>query len=206
MIVRSTRLPSGSCTVSREWLEGGSRIRKRFPSARGFQQEHAALVDLHPERVLGADPVTRTLVLVDLPGGPPPERPEVHEAAGRWLRALHDRPWTDDDPLPLHDALRRRGRAVDCDLEVPPARRVRCHRDFRPANWLWHDGSLTVVDFEHSRGDHPLQDLVKLAIEVWPDRPDLRDAFRIGYGPWEPDVLEALVRLFHAQTARRRSR
>ena len=66
-----------------------------------------------------------------------------------------------------------------------------CHRDYLPSNWLADDeGSwVGVIDFEHARPDHPLADVARLAAYVWPDRPDLEEAFRRGYGPLPGDAM-----------------
>ncbi len=85
---------------------------------------------------------------------------QVHEAAGAWLQRLHGMPVGDDDPLPLAEALaarldgwsRRAGghlapvtlRWVAArlgDVDLAGVRRVPCHRDFGPRNWLWDDNA-----------------------------------------------------------------
>jgi len=140
----------------------------------------------------------------------------AHLRAGAFLRALHAMPDVDHDPLPLRAAVQQRYAAwlarvsphltaVEANylrglgeaLDAAPglfarARRVPCHRDFTPSNWLIDgpvvDGQISridgffVVDFEHAKLDCPLLDLVKLWTEVWGDRPDLEAAFFAGYG------------------------
>lgn len=200
-------LASGSCEVARCTAGERTWIRKTFPSDRGFRQELVALRRLYPERILDVRDADRTLHLVDLPGCVPEASREVHRAAGRWLRWLHDQPLDDDDPLPIGVALNARAAALSrppaVDFSGVQGRRVLCHRDFRPANWLWDDG-LVVLDFEHTRADHPLWDLLKLADEVWPARPDLREAFLETYGPVDDDLLGRMLLLFRAQTEARR--
>ena len=140
----------------------------------------------------------------------------AHRRAGAFLRALHALPEPDRDPLPLREAVQQRyaawlarvsPRLTEADagqlrglgeaLRGTPrlfgrARRVPCHRDFTPSNWLI-DGPLAdaqisrldgffVVDFEHAQLDCPLIDLVKLWTEVWGDRPELEQQFFAGYG------------------------
>lgn len=63
-----------------------------------------------------------------------------------------------------------------------------------------------VIDLEHARPDLPEIDLVRLASHLWPQRPDLRDAFLAGYGadtppPWLMglEVLEAVATVAWAQ-------
>lgn len=140
----------------------------------------------------------------------------AHRRAGSFLRALHALPDPDRDPLPLREAVERRyaawlarvsprltaqdaaqmralGERLRADAGLfARARRVPCHRDFTPSNWLidgpHEDGQISrlerffVVDFEHAQLDTPLLDLVKLWTAVWGDRPDLEAAFFAGYG------------------------
>jgi hypothetical protein len=136
----------------------------------------------------------------------------AHAAAGRFARALHALAVVDDDPVPLLDAVSARlaawhGRAAG--LLSPAerdgldrlarrrdafadARRVACHRDFTPDNWLLAGASLSVLDFEHARLDAAEVDLVKLRADVWPAEPALADAFLGGYGPLTVDAAARL--------------
>jgi hypothetical protein len=163
------------------------------------------------------------LLLTALPGEPAhafgPERhdlPALHWAAGRWLRRLHALRLPDGDPLPLAVALRLRVDAVcrrspqevpDATLrwlraelgalDLPGPRRVACHRDFGPRNWLWSERSgLSVIDFEHARPDLWLADVLALVDGPWHGRADLAAAFWDGYGRAlrvdESDALTAL--------------
>ena len=124
------------------------------------------------------------------------------EAAGRFLRALHGIEFEDTDPVPAEEAIARRfsscrARAVgivpddvlerasqDFRPEVfETMRRVPCHRDFSPRNWLWSQtAGLNVIDFEHARPDLWLVDVLKLDHGPWIDRPDLEARFWHGYG------------------------
>ncbi len=161
----------------------------------------------------------RTLILSWHAGSASIEAHAV-EAAGAWLRALHQRPHIDDDSLSVPDALARRlegwsARARDPNLlriareidvrAFEGLARVWCHRDFTPNNWLWNeDGGLTIVDFGQARPDLALWDLVKLEATTFADDPALRRAFRTGYGtptPREARQLEQLVALHGLQTA-----
>jgi hypothetical protein len=168
-------------------------------------------------RLLASDDARWTLLLEAWPGTSEPSlddprAPDVFEAAGRWLAGLHRTRPFGSDPVPLADAYRLRAQrglaraqgalaASDLagvrallDAALPGlrgARRVPCQRDHAPRNWLVVDGTLrAVIDFEHARDDLAEVDLVPLAREVWPDRPDLRDAFQRGYraagGPADP--------------------
>lgn len=190
---------------------------------RGFVQEREALVrwaDARMPRLLAADATQRLLVLERLPGVPvdalddAPARLAAWQEAGEFLADLHARPIADDDPLVLAEAvpLRLRAWARKCDAWLDPptrelvarlaaeaprslagARRVACHRDFTPSNWLWaaggHAPRLRVVDFEHSRPDLALLDLAKLATH-W--RPELATAFLRGYGRRDEDLRDSL--------------
>jgi len=173
----------------------------------------------------------RALVLTQVPGRPlthasgPLER-AAHMRAGYFLRALHALPEPDPDPLPLGPAISRRYAAwlarvapatdaatlarlaeftalVDDPHLFDGARRVPCHRDFTPSNWLCsashadeHHATLDcffVIDFEHAHLDCPLLDMVKLWTEVWGERPDLEAAFFAGYGrTLDPQELRQL--------------
>ena len=180
-----------------------------------LREETAALLAVHPAPV-------RALVLRRVPGEPlaraavtPGLERAAHKRAGYFLRALHGVGERDDDPLPLGEAVQRRcaawlarvrpalapGEHAQLQARVRPAddpglfagaRRVPCHRDFTPGNWLvsgpGDDGKIAaldgfhVIDLEHAHLDSPLVDLVKLWTDVWPGRPELESAFFAGYG------------------------
>jgi Ser/Thr protein kinase RdoA (MazF antagonist) len=80
------------------------------------------------------------------------------------------------------------------------SRRVPCHRDWEPRNWLVDDKHawLAAIDFEHARPDHRLADLSRLAAYVWPARPDLREAFEAGYAEAWGEAEEAMIAAFAA--------
>lgn len=150
-----------------------------------------------------------------------PAAETVHRQAGAWLARLHRLPLLEPDPMPLAEAYRRRADAwvARAEKDVPGAtlaathsilaealpamagcRRVPCHRDAGPRNWLVEGERLTgVIDFEHARGDVAEVDLARLATTVWPRRPALRTAFLDGYAkangpadpaaPWLPGLL-----------------
>lgn len=119
-------------------------------------------------------------------------------AAGRFLKDLHGLAVDDVDPVPLSEALPARARAwgeqagghverrvIRRVLELVEfaarrnLRRVPCHRDFGPHNWLVHGDTLHVIDWEHARCDTPHADLER-AMESM-DAPGRR-AFLGGYG------------------------
>jgi Ser/Thr protein kinase RdoA (MazF antagonist) len=144
---------------------------------------------------------------------------DVHERAGALLRRIHALPVVDDDDVPIADALalrvdrwasRARGLVSDdaiarVQASVDPtafadARRVQCHRDFTPSNWIVRaDRSVAVIDFGQARLDLPQWDLVKLAADAWIRAPQLRAPFLAGYGEFDPRV-DQLVALHGLQT------
>ncbi|NVB43066.1 aminoglycoside phosphotransferase family protein [Pseudenhygromyxa sp. WMMC2535] len=192
---------------------GKGAVLKHHLGARGFAQEREALSRWFegpgPDggrwpvpRLLAFDVATRALLLEQLVGeAADPSAPGIHEAAGRFLAALHSLPIPDRDPMPLSEALERRWRgwlagcadALDSELRagleaIAPARvdlegvaRVPCHRDFGPHNWLWTGEQLAVIDFEHARADLPAVDFAKLWAGAWRSKPELGQAFSRGY-------------------------
>jgi hypothetical protein len=147
----------------------------------------------------------------------------AHAAAGRFLRTLHQLPAVDDDPVPLvaavaarleawharardllspaeRDALQQLAARTDAFAGV---RRVPCHRDFTPDNWLLAGDALHILDFEHARLDAPEADLVKLSADTWSGRSDLAGAFLAGHGSLDTDAdarLDVLLALHAVAT------
>lgn len=170
-------------------------------------------------KLIADAPKLAALILERVPGAAPDPDAEhaivVHRAAGRFLAALHQLELDPADPVPLAEALAQRTRAwlgratlepgegrIVAELGPRPelfagARRVACHRDFAPRNWLWDGETLAVVDFEHARPDLALVDLAKLCVGTWSRRPDCAAAFFAGYGrrltEREREQLRALV-------------
>lgn len=207
-----------------------SLVLKRHAHARAYAQEREALLAWAPRLPAGTVPTlrgrddgARLLALADLPGVPAPNAHAAHAGAGGFARALHDLDAPDPDPVPLVAAISARLRAWDeraASLLTPAARaglhlltrgldafagvrRVACHRDFTPDNWLLDGSSLRVLDFEHARLDAAELDLVKLRAELWPARPDLERAFLDAYGPLSVDAsarLDVLLALHAAAT------
>lgn len=182
----------------------------------------------------------RALVLSPVAGEPLATAPvtaelerSAHRRAGYFLRALHSLPEVDADPVPLAEAvrlryaawlgrvrpavseeafvrLRERGAAAGSEL-FATARRVPCHRDFTPHNWLVSGPLLAgqilgldgfyVVDFEHAHLDCALFDIVKLWTDLWGERPDLEAAFFAGYGRGLGATEQAQLRVLGAMHA-----
>lgn len=162
-----------------------------------------------PELV-ATDTAALTIITTALPGHQHPGvlTPPAHCRAGALLRCFHDA----EPPRQLtwyHDWLRGRsalwiaqaraffsaselalvtGHLTALQQAAAPTG-VPCHLDFQTRNWLLDQaGGLYLIDFEHSRVDFPLRDLVRLRFRVWPTRPYLRDAFLTGY---RRDLTEA---------------
>ena len=141
--------------------------------------------------------------------------------AGAFLAALHALPHEDEDELSLPDAwvrraeawVRRAGSAITrteakgvLALARAPwpesndlPRRVPCHRDFTPRNWIVTEGSLAVIDFEHARPDWALVDLARALEEVPESREDLAAALWSGYGADRAPLETFLPRVFAVQ-------
>jgi Ser/Thr protein kinase RdoA (MazF antagonist) len=144
----------------------------------------------------------------------------LHREAGVLLRQFHDA----QPPLPCDDwgaakiaefdrlmpmasqllskrdlALTRADVETLSGLSCPG--QVPCHRDYTPRNWLVRDGVQYVIDFEHARLDVWLADLARLHLGIWPDRPDLKRAFLVGYCRQLSDTDHAILQGVAALTA-----
>jgi Phosphotransferase enzyme family len=138
----------------------------------------------------------------------------IYKQAGRFLRSYHDVPYEDTETPNLEEAFWIRAESwfkraepfvaikdiawvKEKVKEILPAlramKRVPCHRDYTGRNWLWQD-KLYIIDFEHSRPDVWLFDLERLWSEVWPEKPELKEAFMSGYGKGFTADDEALSR------------
>ena len=233
-------LPSQLRFVSRSWSGGSASVwrveaekvaayLKVHGQPRKFEQERLAyqrwlsrLPDT-PELLAVHTGSPQALLLSAVPGEPLLARhdPAAFVHAGAWLRQLHALPWTDDDPLALGQAHRRRaaswlaraGELLDrptrswierCGDELQAldgTERVPCHRDFSPRNWLVAGERLWVIDAEHARADWWLADCERLVHLVFAAAPALAAAFWRGYGR-RPDPDEArLLRAYGAVQA-----
>lgn len=197
----------------------GTRLYLKRRPPRAYAQETAAYRDWvprlpgHGPRLVAATDAKRGLFAVSEVVGDNGAaalreahlRLHILEGAGRCLRALHELPHVDDDPLEVNDALQLRADhclaiarplvpigqwpAVRAALKQPPRAtrpRAPCHRDFQPDNWLVDlsppgTPRFALIDFEHSRADHPMVDLAKLQGSTLQE-PAAREAFFAGYG------------------------
>ena len=200
-------LASGRVAYLKQHLRAG-KFRQELRAYRAWQ---SALAHETPELLAARDAAPRALLLASAPGllaaklAPldVAEEARLYEAAGRFSRKLHGLPHADTDVLPLREAIRQRAdrilregtRHVDAvtlervgrrfrraliDLLDAP-RRVPCHRDYTPRNWLWDGARLTVIDFEHARPDYYLHDVARLYGEHWHVDARRAEAFWRGY-------------------------
>ncbi|MFJ5879994.1 aminoglycoside phosphotransferase family protein [Kitasatospora cineracea] len=147
----------------------------------------------------------------------------VHEDAGRLLRRWHDRSdaGTAADRAAVRTAMDAHAReAAECRealtgrvphdvlalvdaaaTEIPAlADRLRLrflHGDYATRNWLIDTatGRHGLIDFEQARYGLAVEEFVWLLGALWPERPDLRDAFFTGYGRPLDAVEERLLLL-----------
>lgn len=220
-----------------ELARGGAVVVKRHRDRIAWRREVAAYREWMPALQPWLAPLRAVLddaIVLDWidarPGDDPSLADDVrawlHAEAGRFRRALSELPFTDADSLSLPDAIAARcerlaERAapllprplVDATLAgIDPAsfagiRRVPCHRDFAPRNWLLveHPRRLVVLDFAAARPDPWLADLVELWAGAWHRHPDTRNAFFTGFGrnldEAERDQLRQLTLLHGLTTA-----
>lgn len=204
-VTRVYRVATASGTA---FVKVHSQLRKFDQERRAYEEWVPALAasGVLVAEVLGADPALRALALTDLGGvAPDPADPRVHAQAGAALAALHGLPFVDADPMPVREAVLARtarwaGEArgllpaevvarVTAEVAASSAsfdggRRVPCHRDFSPRNWMIRDGRFGLIDFEHAAPDIRWVDFVRLAEDAW-RHPGARRAFVEAYGrPW----------------------
>ncbi|MGH3155505.1 MAG: phosphotransferase enzyme family protein [Streptosporangiaceae bacterium] len=191
----------------------GSRA-KHDREVHAYQRWTAALGSSSP-RIIAADSTAMAIVITALPGEPCSEEytTAAHHQAGALLRRLHDaepprdlpwfpgwlddrvRHWTSqaDNLLSAEDHAIIDGH-LSALARVGVPRGVPCHLDFQPRNWLLDtSGNLALIDFEHARTDLPARDFVRLRFRVWASRPDLREAFFVGYGRRLTDAEDEVV-------------
>lgn len=144
----------------------------------------------------------------------------LHRGAGVLLRRFHDAqpplPWDDwgaaqiaefESLTPMASQLLGKRDLALARAEVetlsglPCPGQVPCHRDYTPRNWLVGGDVQYVIDFEHARLDVWLADLARLHLGIWPDRPDLKEAFLAGYRRQLSDTDHAILQGVAALTA-----
>jgi hypothetical protein len=196
------------------------RQARKYRQERAALEAWAPSLPATPTLLAARDGPPCALVMSARPGDRVDARPRpratllgVHEAVGAWLQRLHGLPFVDDDPMALEEAVAARldgwsrraaGRLAPetlCwvaarvgDLDLIGVRRVPCHRDFGPRNWLWDDDAgLSMIDFEHAQPDFWWADVNRLVDDPWHADPGLEDAFWTGYGR-RPDAHEHRLR------------
>jgi len=144
----------------------------------------------------------------------------IHRQTGVFLRELHRLEVVDEDPVALSKAMPERlqgwidkADGVLEDDQIVQAtkcigdgslfandRRVACHNDYQPRNWLWDGHRLGIIDFEHAHLNHPGFDLVRLQVGTWQESPSLRESFLDGYGQYpdwlDDERMDAIITLF----------
>ncbi len=202
-------LAAGASSIVRGVVlpDGTPAVLKRYRSHRAWRQALGALRDWGPlvgpsltmPRLLQTEPDGPLTLLVERLPGVRADQPgwrrdsSLASALGRGLRALHDLPVGDDDPLSLERAVTRRMKgwmsraprhleprllaAVNARFQpsaLAGRRRRPCHRDAEPDNVLvGPDHAVALIDFEHARMDDPLVDIVR----TWDGAPLDRSPF-----------------------------
>lgn len=220
----SSRVWAVAGATGQWFLKQYPQRRKLDQEVRAYREWLPQLNTTTPQLIAHRETPPYATLLSTLPGRPAAglelsidQECWLQEQAGRAARQLHDIPAQDRDPLPLAVALPKRFEAIASKLRdtVPgielaraflaqpqlfaTSRRVPCHRDYQPQNWLWSAGnrgtanswSWSLIDFEHAHLDHWLSDVVKLWCTTWWQRPDLSRSFFAGYGR-EPTAAEQL--------------
>lgn len=200
------------------------RQRRKFTQELDAYRRWAVALSPATPRLVAHSVAQQALVLSAVPGRPVSaaglgraDEPALYRRAGALLRGLHDLPYGDDDPMPLALAFLRRASAwlARCQGLVPTEvlrwaeacsheaarliaqeryRRVPCHRDYTPRNWLDDGKQLYLIDFEHARADLWLNDVERLYGEVLASRPRLAAAFWLGYGRTPSESEQALLK------------
>jgi hypothetical protein len=130
---------------------------------------------------------------------------QMFTMAGRFIRRLHDADLPDPDGLDATEYLRDRmeyylgvaessvdaktaewaRELIDQACSIIGVRRVPCHMDFSPKNWLIQRGEegtgFGVIDWERARWDLWLQDVQRMEYDHFHREPHLRDAYFEGY-------------------------
>jgi len=188
---------------SASWFVKRHRDRARYLREVRAYRRWVPVLGIQAPALRAHDDKLSTLVLSAVPGESDWDSgltPEMQHQAGVLLRRLHD-----SQPLPAVDvagrnlgeldrlAARADGLLGNTEFDfartllrrlagVGPLPQVPCHGDYTPRNWLIADGRLCVIDFEWARPDLWVNDLARLYLGPWWERPYLGEAFLDGYG------------------------
>lgn len=184
------------------WIAKQHRLREQYRAELTAYHRWVDHLDGRAPSLHAADDDLMVLIIDALPGDTPRDwtRPELLREAGRILRALHEAetypPYDDlvEDKLArLDDVAPEAQRLLEPHvLEVARAqlealdgvaapRRVPCHLDYSPRNWLLHAARLSVFDFGDAGPDAWINDFGRLFIG-WRLAPAPKQAFLDGYG------------------------
>jgi hypothetical protein len=188
------------------WFAKSHRDKSSYRRELAAYRHWTRALGTHAPTLRAHDDELATLVLSAAPGGfnsglASGLEPEIQHRAGALLRRFHDvEPPTlwEDFAAEKLDEFERWAAQSDSLLErrhldfartevrdlagLPTPRRVPCHLDYSPRNWLVADGHIHVIDFEWAEPEVWVNDLSRLYFGPWRDRPDLKDAFLDGYG------------------------
>lgn len=205
----------------RAFLKSHRQHKKFQQELYAYRNWCPALTGRVPQLLAVREEAPHALLLSALPGTPLENQQleraseeDAHHQAGQLLARLHNQPIS-EDALPTPDeayakrlaAWKPRAQGIVEEeatawvsehlQEALPLlrqlRRVPCHRDYTPRNWLWHESQLSLIDFEHSRPDLWFLDIERLWRDQWLKRPNLREAFLSGYGRELTQDEEALL-------------
>lgn len=160
-------------------------------------------------RLVATDAELRAVVITALPGRPlhgrvlcPEHERKVFRRIGALARRIHEVLPSRPAPADSGPAVGKADRHLEAarphlapgdaafvrelvrqaeDLE--PLKWVETHGDFQLRNILHNDsdGTVAVIDLERSEPGPAVRDLVRLS-DAWANRPDLYEAFMVGYG------------------------
>lgn len=198
---------------------------KRYRSGRAWAQAERAFSVVVPAlhraavsvpNVVAQHRAMRVRVLTEVPGRSMTldDPPSTFAEAARVLRRLHRLPCAQES-LPLGEAMRQRAATWATRPGAPAiaraivdwvtrhqrsldAQRVWCHRDYEPRNWILDNERVGLVDFEHTRPDHPLVDWVRLEAAGW--SPEQRAAFANVLGEPDPVALRGTLAVYGLAT------
>lgn len=194
-------------TAYREWTPALGPLRA--PVLRGVDSDARAIV---MSGLSGRIIKTLALDVTD-------ER-EVYRQLGELVRRLHEAVPRQDDLAGVgrvtdrvEEHLRRASGLVDAADAALVRRHAACladiasllpampsHGDLQPRNVIW-DGTrriVALIDFERAEFSPAVRDLVRLEYGPWDGRPDLREAFLVGYGRRLSDTEEQALACFAA--------